>query len=118
MAVEIYTTDNPATLAVDCHDIITVEDVSYVLERCLAAVRARPQHFLIDCSNLATLAPGALHVLMHYADFLQHPNTQWLAFVTDNSFLKNTIQMLFDSTALRVFEDRETAARFLHGLIE
>jgi hypothetical protein len=118
MTVEIYVTESPGTLAVDCRDIITVDDLCYVLERCLSAVSARPQHFLIDCSNLATLAPGALHTLASYADFLQHPNTQWLAFVTDNSFLKNAIQLLFDSEALRVFEDRETAARFLRGLIE
>lgn len=118
MTVEIYMAESPGPLAVECRDVITVDDLGYILERCLAAVRSRPQYFLIDCSNLSTLAPGAFQALAGYADFLQHPNTQRLAFVTDNSFLKTSIQLLFDSPALRFFEDREAAARFLRELIE
>ena len=118
MAVEIHKSENSGTLTVECLDVMTADDVRYILERCLNAVRSRPQHFLIDCSSLSTFAPGALNALASDADFLQHPNTRWLAFVTDNSLLKTAIQLLFDSTALRIFEDRETASSFLYGLIE
>lgn len=118
MAVEVYKTDTPGTLAVECHNVITADDVRYILERCLHAVRSHPQHFLIDCSNLSTFAPGALHALASLNDFLHHPNTRWLAFVTDNALLKTSIQLLFDTPALRIFEDRDAASRFLHELIE
>ncbi len=113
MPVEIYRAEDPATVTVDCRDVVTAEDMRYILDRCLAAVKTRPQHFLIDCSNLITLAPGALNALASYSDFLQHPNTRWLAFVTDNSLLKTSIQLLFDRSALRIFNDRETASSFL-----
>ena len=116
MAVEIYSAEDPTTVTVDCSDVVTAEDLRYILDRCLAAVKKRPQHFLIDCSNLITLAPGALNALASYSDFLHHPNTRWLAFVTDNSLLKTSIQLLFHSAALRIFNDRETASNFLNEI--
>jgi hypothetical protein len=116
MPVEIYPAEDPATLTVDCQDVITADDIRFILERCLTAVRAHPAHFLIDCSNLLTLAPGALNVLAGSTDFLQHPNTRWLAFVTQSPLLKLSLQMLLGSADLRIFDDREDASRFLHAL--
>ena len=111
MTVQIYPTES--ALAVECHDIITVEEARYILERCLAAVHRRQLDFIIDCSNLNNLAPGVLNVLASYVEFAQHPNTRWLTVVTDNAFLKNAIQVLFHNPALQFFDDREAAAYFL-----
>ncbi len=116
MTVQIYPTES--ALAVDCRDIITVDEARYILERCLAAVHRHQVDFIIDCSNLSNLAPGVFNVLANYPEFLQHPNTRWLTVVTDNAFLKNAIQVLFDNSALRIFDNREAATRFLHDLID
>lgn len=112
MPVEIYA-DQPGTLAVDCREIITVEDARYLVERCLAAVRARPVHFLIDCSSLDNLAPGVLNVLAGADAFLHHPNTRWLAFVTRSALLKTSLHLLLSHARLRIFDDREAASDFL-----
>ena len=116
MPVEIYPAEDPATLTVDCRDVITADDIRFILERCLAAVRSHPAHFLIDCSDLLTLAPGALNVLAGSTDFLQHPNTRALAFVTQNPLLKLSVEVLLGNVDLSIFDDREDASRFLHAL--
>ncbi len=113
MPVEIYTADPPGTLAVECREVLTVEDARYILEHCLAAVRADPVHFLIDCSRMETLAPGVLNILAGFDAFLNHPNTGLLAFVTRSALLKTSVQLLFGSSELRIFEDRDAAAHFL-----
>jgi hypothetical protein len=116
MTVQNYPTES--ALTVDCHDIITVEEALYIVERCLAAARRRQVDFIIDCSNLRNLAPGVLNVLANYADFVQHPNTRWLTIVTDSDFLRHAIQVLFHNPALRFFDDREAAALFLRDWVE
>ena len=118
MSVEIYIPQAPRTLAVDCRDVITVDDARYILDRCLDAVRAHPVCFLIDCSELRNLAPGVLNVLANYGDFLQHPNTRWLAVVTESTLLRLSVQLLFGSTDLRFFESREAASQFLQALAD
>ena len=118
MSVNIYTPRDTDTLAVDCRDVITVDDARYILERCLAAVRTRPACFLVDCSELSNLAPGVLNVLASYGDFIQHPNTRWLAFVTQSTFLKVSIQLLFGNIDLRFFDDREAASQFLQAVAD
>lgn len=115
MPVDIYAADHPGTLAVDCHDVITIEDAHFVLERCLTAVRSRPVHFLIDCSGLYNLAPGVLAIIAGYRDFLQHPNTRRLAFVTQSRLLQLSIQILFAPADLRFFDDRRAAHEFLYS---
>ncbi len=116
MTIEIYPTDPPGTLAVDCSDIITMDDARYLLERCLSAVRSRPVLFLIDCSDLNTLAPGVLGILANASDFLQHPNTRWLAFVTQSSLLEGSLRVLLGDAALEFFADRDAANHFLRGV--
>jgi hypothetical protein len=118
MPVEIYAADQPGTLAVDCRQIMTADDARYILERCRSAVRSRPVHFLIDCSELHTLAPGVLAVIAGYSDFLHHPNTRWLAVVTRSALLRRSIQLLFAPADLRFFEDRDSARQFLHSVGE
>lgn len=113
MPVDIYAADHPGTLAVDCHDVMTVEDARYILERCLSAVRSHPVHFLIDCSRLHNLAPGVLAIIAGYRDFLHHPNTRRLAFVTQNRLIRLSIQMLFAPIDLHFFDDRHAAREFL-----
>jgi hypothetical protein len=116
MTVRIYPTES--ALTVDCHDLITVEEARYMMERCLAAAHRRQVDFIIDCSNLVNLAPGVLQVLATYAEFVQHPNTRWLTVVTDNAFLSNAIQVLFHNPALRIFDNREAAAHFLSDWVD
>ncbi|HLV35988.1 MAG TPA: STAS/SEC14 domain-containing protein [Spirillospora sp.] len=116
MSVEIYPAEAAGAVAVECRDVMTVEDARYLLERCLAAVRSRPVHFLIDCTDLQTLAPGVLHVLAGSGDFVQHPNTRWLAFVTRSALLKRSLELLLGPADLRFFDDREAASRFLHAV--
>ena len=118
MSVEIYPTDNPGTLAVDCSDVVTVEDARYILERCLKAARAHPVHFLFDCSDLSTLAPGVFNVLAGFDDFLQHPNTIWLAFVTQNPLLQQSLRLFLGDDSLKFFEDRATADHFLRQMLD
>lgn len=113
MTIEIYTAHKPDILAVDCSDVVTIEDARYLLERCLSAVRLHPVNFLIDCSDLSTLAPGVLAILANASDFLQHPNTRWLAFVTENSLLERSLRLLLGDTPLEIFSDRDSADLFL-----
>jgi hypothetical protein len=111
MSVEIYATES--ALTVECRDILTIEDARYILDHCLEAVRAQPQHFLIDCTHMHSLAPGVLNVLAGYTTFLLHPNTRCLAFVTENNLLITSIRLLFHASMLRIFASREAAWRFL-----
>jgi hypothetical protein len=116
MTIEIYAATTPDTLAVECSEIFTMEDARYLLERCFSAVQVDSLHFLIDCSNLHTLAPGVLAMFANASDFLQHPNTRWLAFVTQNSLLERSLRLLLGDAALEIFSDRDSADNFLRGL--
>lgn len=116
MPVEIYAAATPDTLAVDCSEVFTLDDARYLLERCRTAVQGDRLHFLIDCSELHTLAPGVLAMLANASDFLQHPNTRWLAFVTQNSLLERSLRLLLGDATLEIFRDRDSAADFLRSL--